>query len=143
LNFDIEDEAEVGVDSDEEGEVDYDVKELDDRHIVSKRVSLALEQAAYISKKRGLKETGNQPTYNETNSCLSTFCLFILESYASLINTLVFGGTMMDSTATTSTNPDAIEEVEYEAPEHIKTQGAYIANATKNAYRPVFADYKV
>ncbi|KAG0271871.1 hypothetical protein BGZ97_011151, partial [Linnemannia gamsii] len=33
LNFDIEDEAEVGVDSDEEGEVDYDVKELDDRHI--------------------------------------------------------------------------------------------------------------
>ncbi|KAG0273359.1 hypothetical protein BGZ97_010722, partial [Linnemannia gamsii] len=36
LDFDIEDEAEVGVDSDEERGVDDDVKELDDRHIVSK-----------------------------------------------------------------------------------------------------------
>ncbi|KAF9546856.1 hypothetical protein EC957_009308 [Mortierella hygrophila] len=98
-DFDIDEETEVGVDNDIEREVNYDVEKVNDHDIISRPISFALEKDAYLSKKRGLKETG---------------------SYASLINTLVFGGAMIDSKAVA--DPNDIEEMEDLVLEQIKAQ---------------------
>ncbi|KAG9071881.1 hypothetical protein KI688_006098 [Linnemannia hyalina] len=101
-DFDIDEETEVGVDNDIEGEANYDVEEVNDHDVVPRPISFALEKDAYLSKKRGLKET---------------------ESYTSLINTLVFGGAMIDSTAVAAhADPNDIEEMEDVVLEQIKAQ---------------------
>lgn len=51
---------------------------------------------------------------------------------------------MMDSTAeNTSADQDAIEKMKDVVLEQIKAQGSHISKATKDAYRPALADYKI
>lgn len=47
------------------------------------------------------------------------------------------------SNAATNQEMSAVERKEAAILEQIKAQGAHIAKATKNAYRPVFAAFKV